>query len=223
MRWSDDPAGLPLEEWARKGIEAVAGFVISTDIFGTNNYPDATFCTCAEIYHAVTGTSGNYDDYIGVNFRVVEIREGTYPMVGQESVRMIMQPLRDGNISGRWNSVDRGPSGRPPHAEGLTVDDLDAHSGTCSPLTLGAIPAQEEGDASIPAFLILKDPGAGWQIWRWFSRTAEDVKSDDRTGLREESYTMVYPLSSPHMNWRFRVYDVPGGGARWEVNSDNPR
>ncbi len=212
-----------MEECARRGIEAVAGLVISGDIFGTNNYPDATFCTCAEMYHTVTGTTGNFDDYIGVNFRVVEIRGGTYPMVGQESVRMIMQPLSDGNISARWNAIDRRSPGRPLFNADMTLEDVDTRSGICSPLTLGTMPEQEEGNANLPSFLFLKDPGAGWQIWRRFLHPQSDVNPSDQNGFREETYTMVYPLFSPDMNWRFRIYDLPGGGLRWEVNSSNRR
>ena len=228
IRWSDDPGGLPLEECARRGIEAVAGLVISEDVFGTNNYPDATFCTCAEIYHAVTGTSINFDDYIGVNFRLVEIRDGTYPLIGQESVRMAMQPLSDGNISSRWNAINRSSSGRSLESEGRVAEDLDARfldtrARVGRPLALGPIAEQVEGDASPPSFLILKDPGAGWQIWRRFLHMASRVNPADSRQFREESYIMVYPLFSPEMNWRFRIYDVPGGGIRWEVNSGSRR
>ena len=221
VRWSDDPVGLSLEECARRGIEAVAGFVISRDIFGTNNHPDAHFCACAEIHHVVTGASGNYDDHIGVSFRMVEIMDGTYPMVGPESVKMIMQPLSDGSISARWNAVGRNaPGGSPPGAE-LTVDDLDTLSGLCSPLDLGPIPEQVERDASVPSFLFLKDPGAGWQIWRRFLSAPTEGESSVEGEFREETFTMLYPLRSPYMNWRFRIFDLPGGGARWEVNSSN--
>ena len=223
VRWSDDSLGLPLEECARRGIEAVAGFVISGDIFGTNNNPDETFCTCAEIYHAVTGTSGNFDDYIGVNFRVVEIKDGTYPMVGQESVRMVLQPLNDGNISAVWHAIGRSFPNRPLHGPGTMAEDLDSRPLVCSPLTLGTIPVQEEGDANLPSFLILRDPGAGWQIWRRFLHRTSDPESSDKDVFREESYTMVYPLLSAEMNWRFRVYDVPGGRVRVEMRTGGQR
>ncbi len=219
VRWSDDPGGLPVEDCARLGIEAVAGLVISRDIFGTNRYPDAHFCACADIDHAVAGTSGNFDDHIGVSFRVVEIRDGTYPLVGQESVRMILQPLSDGNVSARWNAVDPQSPERKPGGAGLLEEDLDALSCVCGPLTLGMIPVQDDGYANSPSFLILKDPGAGWQIWRRFLYPAGDAGSGDSSAAREESYIMVYPMFSPNMNWRFRIYDVPGGGIRWEVNS----
>ncbi len=212
-----------MEECARRGIEAVAGLVISEDIFGTNSYPDATFCACAEIRHAVTGTNVNFDDYIGVNFRVVEIRGGAYPMVGPESVRMVIQPISDGNVSARWNAVDQRSPGRPPQGESTIVGDIDTRSGVGSPLPLGPIAEQEEGDAGPPSFLFLKDPGAGWQIWRRFLHMAGDLNPADKGQFREESYIMVYPLFSPEMNWRFRIYDVPGRGIRWEVNSDNRR
>ena len=222
VRWSDDPGGLSAEDCARRGIEAVAGLVVSRDIFGTNNYPDAMFCTCAEINHTVTGSSGNFDDHIVVAFRMVEIRDGTYPLVGQESVRMIMQPLSDGTVSARWNGVDRGWPSVSLEGADLTVEGLDARSCVCGPLNLGPIPEQEE-DGNSPSFLILKDPGAGWQIWRRFLHAASDVESGDKSGTREESYVMVYPMFSPNMNWRFRIHDVPGGGVRWEVNSGSQK
>ena len=221
VRWSDDPGGLPVEECARRGIEAVAGLVISEDIFRTNNYPDAHFCTCAEIYHALTGGSGYFDDHISVSFRLVEIRDGTYPLVGQESVRMVMQPLSDGKVSARWDSVDGSSVGRWLRELGSMVEDLDTRSSVCRPMTLGHMPEQEEGDSAHPSFLLLKDPGAGWQIWRRFSSAASAGEMDVEGSFREETYTMIYPILSPHMNWRFRVYDLPGGGVRWEVNSGN--
>ena len=223
VRWSDDPGGLPREESARRGIEAVAGFVIAKDIFGTNSYPDAHFCACAEIHHSVTGASVNFDDHIAVNFRVVEIRDGIYPMVGPVSVRMVMQPLSDGNISARWHQIDRSSPGQTSQEGSTILEEIDTRSNVCSPLTLGPIAEPEEGDNTPPAFLILKDPGAGWQIWRRFLRMASDVSPSDMGQLRDEAYNMVYPLFSPEMNWRFRIYDVPGGGIRWEVNSGNRR
>ena len=223
VRWSDDPGGLPVEDCARRGIEAVAGLVISRDIFGTNRYPDAHFCTCAEISHSVTGTSGNFDDHIGVSFRVVEIKDGTYPLVGHESVRMAMQPMSDGNVSARWNAVGRQPPGQRQGDAGLLAGELDALSCVCRPLALGTIPEQDDGRADSPSFLILKDPGAGWQIWRRFVYPAGDAGSGDSNGTFEESYIMVYPMFSPDMNWRFRIHDVPGGGLRWEVVSRNQR
>ena len=221
VRWSDHSGGLLVEECARKGIEAVAGLVISEDIFRTNSYPDAHFCTCAEIFHAVTGSGRNFDDHISVSFRVVEIRDGTYPMVGPESVRMIMQPLSDGKVSARWDSVDGSTVGRSLPDAGLVMDDLDTRSRVCRPVILGDIPEQAAEDLNRPSFLLLKDPGAGWQIWRRFSPASGNGEIAVDGGFREEIYTMVYPVLSPHMNWRFRVYDLPGGGVRWEVNSGN--
>ena len=223
VRWSDDPNGLSAEECARRGIEAVAGLVISADIFRTNSYPDAHFCACAELQRVVTGTTGNFDDYIGVTFRVVEIVDGTYPLLGQESVRMVIQPLSDGSVSASWNAIDPAPSAVSLPGEELLSGNLDAHSRVCIPLALGPIAEQEEADAGSPSFLILKDPGAGWQIWRRSLHITGGVKPGGKDGFREESYAMVYPLVSPDMNWRFRVYDVPGGGIRWEVNSSNRR
>ena len=218
VRWSEDAGGLSPEECARRGVEAAAGLVISGDIFGTNNYPDAHFCACAEIYHAVTGAGDNFDDHVAVIFRVAEIRGGAYPVVGQESVRMIMQPLSDGSVSARWNEVDHGSLVRPPEDAGLAPESLDARSAVGPPLSLGPMPEQDTDSGHPPSFLFLKDPGAGWQIWRRFLGPAGG-ESGGKSEPREETYSMVYPMSSPEMNWRFRVYDTPGGGVRWEVDS----
>ena len=62
-----------------------------------------------------------------------------------------------------------------------------------------------------PSFLLLKDPGAGWQIWRRSVRTVDGGEAGADDGFREESYSMVFPLVSAEMNWRFRVYDA----SRW--------
>ncbi len=218
VRWSEDPEGLSPEECARRGIEALAGLVISGDIFGTNRHPDAHFCTCAEIHHAVAGTSDNFDDHIVVTFRVVDIKDGIYPLVGQESVRMVMQPMSDSNVSARWNAIDRSPFGQQPEGVGSAVEELDMLSGVSRPLTLGPIGEQEAANDGPVSFLMLKDPGAGWQIWRRFQYEAGGAEGRP---FREESYSMIYPVLSPEMNWRFRIYDIPGGGIRWEVNSDN--
>ena len=221
VRWSKDAGALPLEECARKGIESIAGLVISQDIFRTNSYPDAHFCACAEIYHTVIGTDGNYDDHIGVNFRSVEIRNGTYPMLGPEAARMVIQPLSDGKISAHWDTVDGTDSGSSSGDPGLMAHEIDGRSSICRPMALGEIPEQQEGDFANPSFLLLKDPGAGWQLWRRFSPVSEDGQPLMEDGCREEAYTMIYPMLSPHMNWRFRVHDLPGGGVRWEVNSSS--
>ena len=89
------------------------------------------------------------------------------------------------------------------------------------PLVLGPMPEPGADDSHPPSFLFLKDPGAGWQIWRRFIRPASGGEFPGKSGLREETYSMVYPMSSPAMSWSFRVYDTPGGGLRWEVNSGN--
>ena len=221
VRWSDDPGGLSVEKCARRGIEAIAGLVISGDIFGTNNFPDAHFCACAEVRHVVTGAGENFDDHIGVSFRAVEIRDGIYPLVGPESVKMIMQPLADGNVSASWDPVGQAAAGRSVDDLGLQDADLDSRSSICRPMTLGEMPEQEDGDFAQPSFLFLKDPGAGWQIWRRFSPVAGDGRLIVKGGHREETFTMVYPMFSPHMNWGFRVYDLPDGRVRWEVDSSN--
>lgn len=217
VRWSDNPGGLSVEECARRGIDAVAGLVISGDIFGTNNFPDAHFCACAEMRYAVAGAGENFDDHIAVSFRAVEIRDGIYPMAGPESVRMIMQPLADGSVSARWNPVG-GPDVSPGDPD-MLVAGLESRSGICWPMTLGEMPKQKEGDFDPPSFLLLKDPGAGWQIWRRFVSAPSSGQSAADEVCRIETYTMVYPVRSPHMNWRFRVYDLPDGRVRWEVDS----
>ena len=214
VRWSDKPGGLTLEECARKGIEALAGLVISGDVFEISGSPDEMFCTFVEMYHAATGTDGDFGDYIGVYFRVVEFRDATYPMVGPRSFKMLMQPLTGGNVIARWNAVDHNGLDEAAHG-GAMVDDLATRSGVCRPMTLGQIPQQEEGDEVLPSFLLLRDPGAGWQIWRRFTEEGEAGVGE---GFRDETYTMIFPLLDADFNWRFRVYDVPGGGVRVEVN-----
>ena len=216
-RWSDDPGGLSLEECARRGIEAVAGLVIAADIFGTNKFPDAHFCACAELRYVVTGSGVNFDDHIVAGFSAVDIRDGIYPMAGPESVRMIMQPLADGNVSASWDPVD-GADGSPG-GPGLLVAGLENRFGVCRPMALGDMPQQDGGDFAQPSFLLLKDPGAGWQIWRRFAPMTKDGRPIVKDGYRQESFTMMYPVRSPHMNWRFRVYDLPDGRVRWEVDS----
>lgn len=218
-RWSDDSGGLSIEECARQGVEAVAGFVIASDVFGTNNYPDAHFCACAELRHVVTGSGDNFDDHIAVSFHAVDIGNGTYPLVGEESVRMLMQPLSDSSVSARWDPVGGGE--RSLHDPGLPSAEVDSRSGICHPMTLGDIPEQDDGDFAQPSFLFLKDPGAGWQIWRRFAPAERDGTPIEKNGYRQEAYTMVYPMLSQHMNWRFRVYDLPDGRVRWEVDSSH--
>ena len=135
---------------------------------------------------------------------------------------MIMQPLSDGNVSARWDPVGGDDAaGRSMRGPGPLGADLDSRSGICRPMPLGDIPEQPEGDFAQPSFLFLKDPGAGWQIWRRFAPAASDGRPLVEDGHRVEAYAMVYPMLSPHMNWRFRVYDLPGGRVRWEVDSGN--
>ena len=223
VRWSSDPGGLPLEECARKGIEALAGFLISEDAFDISGSPDEMFCTCVEMYHSATGTDGDIGDYIGVYFRVVEFKDATYPMLGQRSFKMLMQPLSDGKVIARWNAVYSSDAGESSHQAETMADDVNTRSSVCQPLPLGIIPEQEEEDANLPSFLILRDPGAGWQIWRRFSPATSDGSYVLEDGFREETYTMVYPLLNADVNWRFRVYDLPGGGVRVEMNQGSRR
>ena len=223
VRWSDDPLGLDREECARKGIEAIAGFVISRDVFGSNNRPGDMVCACLELYHAVTGTTGNFGDYIGVYCRRVEFKDGTYPMVGQEFMKMLLQPLSDGTVVARWNAIDRSRASQSLHGVGMMVEDKNTRTDVGRPLTLDTIPHQDEDDANLPSFLILRDPGAGWQIWRRFAPATSDGEFVTKDGFREETYTMVYPLVDAETNWRFRVYDLPGGGVRVEMNQGSQR
>ena len=214
VRWTEEPDGLSVEECARKGIEALAGFLISVDALDINNSPDEMFCTCVEMYHADTATESEICDYIGVYFRVVEFRDATYPMVGPRSFKMLMQPLSDSNVIARWNAIDPNHDDESLRFTGSMADDVNTRSSVCKPLALGAIPEQEEGDASLPSFLILRDPGAGWQIWRRFSPMTVEGSYSVNDGVREETYTMVYPLMDAETHWRFRVRDLPEGGVR---------
>ena len=214
VAWSTEPDGLASEDCARKGIEALAGFLISRDALEINDYPDEMFCTCVELYHGATDTEANVADYIGVYFRVVEFKEATYPMPGPRSFKMLMQPLSNGNVIARWNAIDL--SGGDDLSLGLEamVDDVNTRFSLCQPLVLGEIPMQEDGDASLPSFLVLRDPGAGWQIWRRFSLMTTDGRNVATDGFREETYIMVYPLLDGETTWRFHVRDLPGGGVR---------
>ena len=214
VRWSFDPGVLSPEECARMGIEALAGFLISGDAFDISDSPDEMFCTCVEMYHSATATDGDWGDYIGVYFRVVEFKDATFPMMGQRSFKMLMQPLSDGNVIARWNSIDPNQAIEPHQTAGPMADDVNTRSSVCWPLTLGVIPGQGEEDASLPTFLILRDPGAGWQIWRRFSPKTVDGSYAVTDGVREETYTMVYPLMDAQTHWRFLVRDLPEGGVR---------
>lgn len=214
VRWSDDPSGLPSEECARRGIEALAGFLIFRDALEISDSPDEMFCACVEMYHSATSTEGDFGDYIGVYFRVVEFKDATYPMVGKRSFKMLMQPLSDGNVIARWNEIERDECGESPRDAGAMVDDVNTRSSVCKPMSLGEIPEQDVGDASLPSFLVLRDPGAGWQVWRRFAPTTVDGSYAVNDGVREETYTMVYPLMDAETHWRFRVRDLPEGGLR---------
>ena len=222
-RWSDAAEGLTQEVCARRGIEALAGLVISRDAFEIGGYADEMFCTCVELYHADTDTDGEVADYIGVYFRVVEFRDGTYPTVGERSFKMLMQPLSDGNVLARWNAIDgeEEEAGGPDDAGGTMSDDVSTRIGVGAPLELGDIPEQDEGDGGLPSFLLLRDPGAGWQVWRRFAPEAKQRDASSGNEYRHETYTMVFPLLDSNFNWRFRVYDVPGGGLRVEMDQGN--
>ena len=217
-RWSDDPNGLSLEECARRSIEAVAGLVISGDMFGTNNNPDELFCTCVEMYHQVAGTGKDLKDSIAVYFSAVEFREGTYPLIGHELLRMHIRRLSDGNTAATWGTADHSQGDQPFPGVSPLDGSQDVHSSVSIPMALGEIPAQDEGDVHCPSFLMLRDPGAGWQIWRRFTSLDNDGRFVFKDGYREESYVMVYPVLSSDMNWRFRVYGLPGGQVRVEMN-----
>ena len=221
QRWSTDPGGLSPEECARKGIEALAGLVIFGDVLEISDYTDEMFCACVELHHAVTGTSGGVGDYIGAYFRAVEFKDATYPMAGPRSFKMLMQPLSDGRVLARWNAVDSGGEADEPEGGGPMVDDVSTRIGVGTPLALDAIPEQEEDEAGLPSFLLLRDPGAGWQIWRRFTPESAVSDVDRKESSRDETYTMVFPMMDSNFNWQFRVYDVPGGGVRVEMNRGN--
>ena len=214
VAWSAEQDGLAPEDCARKGIEALAGFLISDDVLEINGYPDEMFCTCVEMYHAATNTEGNAGDYIGVYFRVVEFKEATYPMLGPRSFKMLMQPLSNGNVIARWNSIDVSGNDDSPPGFDVMIDDVNTRFSVCRPLVLGEIPKQADGDASLVSFLILRDPGAGLQIWRRFSPKTDGGLYAGADGFREETYIMVYPLLDAETTWRFRVHDLPEGGVR---------
>ena len=215
VRWTEESSGLPVEECARNGIEALAGFLISRDALEISDSPDEMFCTCVEMYHAATGTDGDISDYIGVYFRVVEFKDATYPIVGPRSFKMLMQPLSNGNIIARWNAIDHtSHEAEALHDTGPMANDVNTRSSVSWPLTLGAIPVQGEEDANLPSFLLLRDPGAGWQIWRRYSPMAVEGSQTVNDGVREETYTMVYPLMDAKTNWRFRIHDLPQGGVQ---------
>ena len=223
VNWSDDPGGLSLEDCARRGIEAVAGLVISADIFETSMNPGELFCACVDIYHVPAGTGsdpGDYPrDYIGVNFREAEIRDGTYPVVGEEFLRMLLQRFSDGSVAARWGIIESSDNERSHFHVPSLAEDRNARSAVCRPLTLGMIPEQDEDDVNLPSFLILRDPGAGWQIWRRISPVTSEGAYVISDGFRKESYTMVFPLLNADVNWHFRVYDLPDGGVRVEMRS----
>ena len=218
VRWTEDPLGLSQEECARKGIEAVAGFVVSNDVFGTDYNPGEMFCVCVDLYHAGSEIGGDSGDYVDAYFRTVEFRDSTYPLVGQPTLSMRMRPLSDGSVGASWNAVDMGPNGEAMTEVDMAPVDPNPVAVVCSPLPMGEIPEQGAGDGNPPSFLLLRDPGAGWQIWRRYADVVGDGKPAVDDGFREESYVMVYPMLSADMGWRFRVYDPGDGGVRVEVN-----
>lgn len=217
LRWSSDGRPLPLEDCARRGVEALAGLVIFHDVFGVGDSPEGSFCACAIMEHSITGADDDFDDFICVRFLSTEIREGAYPVLGQETVRMVMQPQDDGLVIARWSFV-YGPLGQMPRGNAGTLDaGTDTLSAMAMPVTLGAIPPQPDDDAGPPTFLLLRDPGAGWQIWRRFAFPSRPGFGESATtGMREESYVMVYPILDAETCWRFLVRDLPGGGTRVE-------
>ena len=217
VRWSDDPSGLSVEECARRGIEAVAGLVISADFFGTNVNPGELFCTCVEMRHVAPGPEAGSGDHIVVYFRGVEFRDFTFPVVGESSLELHMQLLSDGNTASRWRVMDGGPGDRRVEGLDSTAEETYTGGGVSTPLPLGEIPEQEASDENPPSFLLLKDPGAGWQIWRRFYEAKCRDDTGVQGGVRDESYVMVYPMISADMRWRFRIHDTPEGGTHIEM------
>ena len=211
VRWSDDPRGLDKEGCARKGIESLAGLVITEDIFGTSNHPNEMFCAVVELYYAEAGNSG---DFIGVYFREVEFVDQTYPAAGCEFLKMALQPFSDGTVAATWNDIDHSRASESAHGVGMMAAGGRVRVGRS--LALGSIPEQEKGDASIPSFIILRAPGSGWQISRRFTPATEDGEYLVKDGYQEEIHIKVYPELDERSNWRFRIHHLPGGGMRIE-------
>ena len=213
VRWSDDPWGLDDEECARKGIESLAGLVITEDIFETSNRPNETFCTVVELYYASDGDSG---DFIGVYFREVEFLDQTYPLAGRELMKMLLQPVSDGTVFATWNDIDQSRASESAHGVGMMALDEHTRTGRAWPLAVGEIPEKDEDDATVPSFIVLRAPGRGWQISRRFTPATADGEYVMKDGFQEETHIKVYPELDEQSNWRFRIHHLPGGGIRVE-------
>lgn len=209
VRWTDDPDGVSTEECARKGIESVAGLLITGDAFGTANVPDQDFLTCVEFYYS---TGDGNSDFIGAYFRQVKILEGSpYPSLGQEHIKMVIQPLSDGSFTATWNTIDRSRRDESLHGVGMMVIDETTMSAVWSYLPIGHIPPQEWDDHSIASFLIKKTIENGWEIWRRFSPVSimgEYVRQED--GSLEETYVQIYPNYDPNSSHSFRIKEEDG-------------
>ena len=216
VRWSDDPRGLDDEECARKGIESLAGLVITEDIFGTSNHPNEMFCTVVEVYYATAGVNEDSGDFIGVYFREVEFLEQTYPAAGREFLKMLMQPLSDGTVTATWNDIDHSRASESAHGVGMMAQDEHTRTGRAWPLAVGEIPEKDEDDATVPSFIILRAPGRGWQISRRFTPATADGEYVMKDGYQEETHIKVYPELDELSNWRFRIHHLPGGKVRIE-------
>ena len=197
--WSDSSEWLPIEESARKGVEALAGVLITGDAFGVSRAEDRTFAICGEFYY---GKSPNEDfDFIGAYLRPVELIEGTYPKLGPESQKMILQPLAGGDCFARWNTIDRSRAEESLHGMGMMANDANLRETRQTPITLGEIPPQGEEDETLPTFLIMHTPDLGWQIWRRFAPVVPDGAT-----VRDERYVQIYPTYEPETAWRFRTH-----------------
>ena len=196
--WSDSSEGLTVEECARKGVEALAGVLITGDEFGVSRAGDRTFAVCAEFYYS---KSPNEDfDFIGAYLRPVELIEGTYPKLGPESQKMLLQPVSDGSCFARWNTIDRSRAEESLHGIGMMAEDANLRETRQTPITLGEIPPQGEEDETLPTFLVMHSPNLGWQIWRRFAPAVPDGAT-----ILEERYVQIYPAYQPETTWRFQT------------------
>lgn len=210
IRWTDDPDGLSTEECARKGIESVAGLLVKTA-----SVSDQEFLSCAEFYYS---TGDSVTDFIGAYFRQVEFvyhqhhdEKLPYPLVGEELVKMIIQPLSDGRFTATWNTIDRSRRDESLHNVGMMMNDENMTMTNFSPLPIGHIPPQEWDDHCIASFLITKTKANCWWIWRRFSPVSirgEYVCQED--GFREETYVPIYPDYDPDSSRIFRIKDGDG-------------
>ena len=216
VRWSDDPLGMTREESALKGIESLAGLLISEDILEANGHPNASVCFLVEPYYAAAGVNEDSGDFIGVYFREVEFLDQTYPLAGRELLKMLLQPVSDGTVFARWNDIDLSRAGESLHGVGMMAENERVRTGRAWPLALGEIPEQDEDDAGIASFIFLRPPGGDWHIWRRFAPIKEDGEFVVIDGFHEETHIKIYPELDESSSWRFKIYHLPEGRLRIE-------